>query len=281
MTAQQRNHAISKATKALNIKLKLESPFKRELRSYFYRQYKRVLRGEDIESITLVLDKHYKRIVRELTGIRLKQEEEYGLEDAILLLLFNRSTTQAGYIDATTQKKLTDALDLARRTLLEEGIANPTQKTLIRTAANIFRSYNNGRISNIATTETQSLTEDIYNTKTTIASEMMNDAISDRDEELAFEAAALAESLTYEEIAKDIYNPFAAELYFAARTMEKTWVTMQDNKVRESHEMANFQTVPISQPYIVGGYSLMYPGDTSMGAPLKEVSGCRCHSVNL
>lgn len=57
---------------------------------------------------------------------------------------------------------------------------------------------------------------------------------------------------------------------------EKSWVTMGDGKVRDSHAEANGQKRKIDEPFTVGGYSLMHPGDTSMGASLSEVINCRC-----
>lgn len=54
----------------------------------------------------------------------------------------------------------------------------------------------------------------------------------------------------------------------------KTWLSAGDGRVRPTHEEANGQTVPIDQPYSVGGFSLMYPGDPS--GPSDEVIRCRC-----
>jgi len=54
----------------------------------------------------------------------------------------------------------------------------------------------------------------------------------------------------------------------------KEWLTMHDNRVRLSHREADEQQQPVMQPFIVGGYPLMFPGDP-MGPP-DEVIGCRC-----
>lgn len=54
----------------------------------------------------------------------------------------------------------------------------------------------------------------------------------------------------------------------------KTWRTVGDNRVRIAHAHAEGQTVPLEQPFQVGGSSLMYPGDP-MG-PLRLVARCRC-----
>ncbi len=54
----------------------------------------------------------------------------------------------------------------------------------------------------------------------------------------------------------------------------KQWLTAEDDKVRETHAEADGQTVPVDQPFDVGGESLDYPGDPS-GSD-DEVCNCRC-----
>jgi uncharacterized protein with gpF-like domain len=56
----------------------------------------------------------------------------------------------------------------------------------------------------------------------------------------------------------------------------KTWETVGDGKVRETHVEADGQTVPISDVFRVGGYSMMFPGDSNLGAPASEIANCRC-----
>lgn len=56
----------------------------------------------------------------------------------------------------------------------------------------------------------------------------------------------------------------------------KTWKTFGDSKVRPSHKAANGQRVPLDMPFTVGGYEMMFPNDSSLGAPAGEVVNCRC-----
>ena len=61
-----------------------------------------------------------------------------------------------------------------------------------------------------------------------------------------------------------------------ARDVTKTWDASLNGKTRPSHAAVDGETVPADQPFIVGGYQMMQPGDSSMGAPAEEVINCRC-----
>jgi HK97 family phage portal protein len=64
---------------------------------------------------------------------------------------------------------------------------------------------------------------------------------------------------------------------------KKRWITTGgtagDGHTRETHGDAHDQVVKIDEPFEVGGYQMMFPGDVSLGAPAKETIGCRCTSV--
>ena len=59
----------------------------------------------------------------------------------------------------------------------------------------------------------------------------------------------------------------------------KTWHTERDKRVRPTHREAENQTVSIFEPFIVGGWELMFPGDATLGAPDEELCSCRCHAT--
>lgn len=64
----------------------------------------------------------------------------------------------------------------------------------------------------------------------------------------------------------------------AGRVMDtiqlKTWVSMEDEKVRPTHAAAHGQTVPVGEKFDVGGHKMRKPGDLT--APPEEVINCRC-----
>lgn len=58
------------------------------------------------------------------------------------------------------------------------------------------------------------------------------------------------------------------------RRMLKRWLDSDDRRVRPEHREADEQTVPLGQPFQVGGFPLMFPGDPT--APPHLVIWCRC-----
>lgn len=66
-----------------------------------------------------------------------------------------------------------------------------------------------------------------------------------------------------------------------AGSARKSWYTTLDERTRRGergydHAQAHMQTVPISDPFVVSGEMLNYPGDTSLGASAGNVVSCRC-----
>lgn len=57
----------------------------------------------------------------------------------------------------------------------------------------------------------------------------------------------------------------------------KTWLSAGDERVRQSHQDANRETVGVGEPFNVGGAMLQYPGDPL--GPDDETINCRCVHV--
>ncbi len=56
----------------------------------------------------------------------------------------------------------------------------------------------------------------------------------------------------------------------------KRWDAIVDDKTRDTHLEVNGTVVPIDEPFIVGGYEMMYPGSEELGAGPEEIINCRC-----
>lgn len=56
----------------------------------------------------------------------------------------------------------------------------------------------------------------------------------------------------------------------------KTWETVGDNRVRNSHEEVEGLTIPIEEPFVLQGGLMMRPHDASLGVSEDELILCRC-----
>jgi hypothetical protein len=54
----------------------------------------------------------------------------------------------------------------------------------------------------------------------------------------------------------------------------KIWIAMPG--ARHTHAAASGQRRTLGQAFRVGGWPLMYPGDSTLGAPVEELVNCRC-----
>ena len=57
-------------------------------------------------------------------------------------------------------------------------------------------------------------------------------------------------------------------------TFEKVWLATMDPRTRDTHFASDGQRVPFDQPFIVGGFPGMVPGDPAL--PAQERIQCRC-----
>lgn len=73
------------------------------------------------------------------------------------------------------------------------------------------------------------------------------------------------------------YGAGREEAMQQAGVQYKRWLTSGGDNVRGAHAEANGQTVPVDQPFEVGGEQLMFPGDDAGSA--ENVINCHCVSI--
>jgi uncharacterized protein YeaC (DUF1315 family) len=247
-------------------KAKLESIVAKEIKNLF-----KVINIENTQSIMttgnsiagsehkaewrVLLKNHYTRVQNKFENriAALLPEEDRNLTEEetknylAALLLWKKEKTQESseQIIDTNNKQIKESVNQARQALIEDG-QEVTNRDLAVTTAAIFKRKINPRVGTIAETETQTSAE---STKLIEAS--------------------IFSGLTAEQIFKpSVPRPIIKSI--------KIWRTASDDVVRNFHAAINGVKRAIDKAFDSGGESLMHPGDTSLGATLKNIANCRC-----
>jgi len=197
------------------------------------------------DELKSLLMKHYERSIYEFA------EDELSF---ILPFLINyarqEALTVSAIITETNQKNINRAQVVGQAQAQEDREAGEvvTQSTVALIGSLHLRRLFDGRKANIATTETQTLSEP---TRMTVA------------EVHAGQPTTIGNAK----------KPFAVKYQ-----LDKTWRDQDDDIVRLTHAEADGQVRPHDQPFAVGGSLLNFPRDTSLGAPIKEIANCRCYT---
>jgi hypothetical protein len=58
---------------------------------------------------------------------------------------------------------------------------------------------------------------------------------------------------------------------------EKSWNAIKDDRTRDSHFLtSSTDWIGIRDNFIIGGFPMAYPGDSTQGSPVGELINCRC-----
>lgn len=273
----EKKRARQASRQDLRDKLALEDVFKRDIRSVFRRmrddfRIRFAAVGSPVDASQYqqewktLLQKQYERVQKQFSGtvksfmfyssLPTKQEgEEFDNELFALALLeyrTRRSGEQADIITRTNERDIRDAVSQARQSLIEQGEPVDNRSVSMAAGAILARKFA-GRVEVISMTETQNAAETAKFIEAQVSAGIVPSGVPQ----------------TIEQIVRPRVEP---------RQAEKEWDDIGDSKVRATHRAANGQRVPMNAPFRVGSSLLMYPGDTSLGAEIKEVAGCRCSS---
>lgn len=263
VTTQRQARNVSAEDTA--IKMKLEGPFAAQLRKLFREigfafagQYTRdgsIINLEPYRSdFEGILRQNYRKIAEKF-GYRLIEEideqkqqltenekTEMLLDAAIAAEILNLSVTEASLILDTTQRDIQEDISNTIIEAAKEGESLDNAEVAERSRKKFVKN-SKARSENIAVTETESMAE--------------------LSKETELDTLALAGATIGGIAIRD--------------TVEKTWVTVGDSKVRLTHRAADMQTVSISQKFSVGGEQLKQPGDPA-ASPENRIN-CRCNMV--
>lgn len=236
-----------------------------------------------------LLEEQYRRVQKSFSGaillhnnvltfgsLRAKQnkqeEDESHIKEQIwaIFLLWDEqhAPVQADIITRTTGKDMDDAISQARDALREQDkpIDN---RSLAATALAILKRILKGRIDLIAVTETQTAAETAKAIEVSVVTRTVIPGIP-----LPRDIVPLLEPTVVQPGAGPRITP-------AQTTLKKSWLTLRDKKVRDTHRAAESQTRAVNEAFNVGNSRMMYPGDTSLGAPIREIAHCRCSAQYL
>ena len=79
-----------------------------------------------------------------------------------------------------------------------------------------------------------------------------------------------------EDVSNTFWNDYDYDEAVRQRKKFKMWHTIMDGRERPAHNAADGQMVDVLDPFVVGDELMMYPKDTSLGASLPNIIGCRC-----
>ncbi len=104
--------------------------------------------------------------------------------------------------------------------------------------------------------------------------------LSDRYLKLRADTISRTESLTSLNAGRtEAFRQAVDKAGIAHTNVTRVWSATMDGRTRDTHAAMNGQTVtgPNSPFRTPGGAMMMYPGDTSLGAPASETISCRCY----
>ena len=257
-------------TEQLRKRMQLEAQLEGSLRTEFnrvVREYRRNYRATGSEGPELIaqhrtrlatlLEASYRRSARRFKGdaaveLRVPERTDTEFRDLVdaSLEAWSRQTafTVSGYISVTTQNNVRQSVQRAVSIAAEAG-ETLDQATTALQSSQVLQTILRNRAEGIAVSET---TNGVETTKLT-------------------EVQAYAGEVP--EVGRNLGLQPVDPVQGAVR---KRWQTILDGRERQSHRDANGQTVPLDQPFVVQGENLMYPRDSSMGASLNNIIGCRC-----
>lgn len=258
------------------------------------------------------LEEHYRRCQKEFSGAilvqnnvltftALRQKQNKKADDdesrikeliAAIFLLWNdqHAPVQADIIIATTIRDMQDAVDQGRQALREENKPSDN-RSLALLAAVILKRILRGRIDLIAVTETQIASETAKAIEASTAAKVFIPGIP-----VPREIVPLVEPTvkpTVKPGPEADTEPGSGSGGSGTSTpqekpqaiLKKSWISLRDKRVRHTHVEADrtysSAAIPVNEAFIVGSSRMMYPGDTSLGAPIREIAHCRCSAQYL
>jgi len=233
------------------IKLRNEKRLNRKLRSIFNRM------ANDIKT----------QIARTGTTANL---DNYILELKSVIRQDSGLTTRSFYKNLQNRLKIKDKV--IRQRILKE-MNHYIEQSSLRQAMHIVDTTNKNIDSTI-----MKVAKDAAANNETLTNQQISQRVSSDFKKKNRNRTAGISKTEVQRVAEKTKNTEANILSQAQKVkrIKKRWDATLDFHTRKEHAKADGQIVDLNEPFQVWGELLMHPGDTSMGASLRNIINCRC-----
>lgn len=109
-----------------------------------------------------------------------------------------------------------------------------------------------------------------------------NDGMTDKEIARVIKADRRARELRANTIARTegttaMNKAWVLALQSSKMKWEKSWNAIKDDRTRDAHFLTSpKEWIDISDNFIIGGFPMAYPGDSTQGSPVGQIINCRC-----
>jgi len=260
--------------------------------------YQNPVTGENKAQLEQILKDHYIRAEKEIQPKPLRKKSKYPEIEQVKNVINDRIERIALLRGKVSVKEILKTLksDIAFKTAEAESMVDGDNTTFARTFRKMIIKKLVSREQGITITETNWIVEDgRKETESVIAEQMAivgtkwidkykQKAVTDDKEYsilLILKEASEREDVDkmVNDLKKNIARTSTAVIIIERLlNIKKKWNDIGDSHTRDTHRMAGAQSpIEMNKPFLVGASMLMFPGDTSLGASLDEIIGCRCY----
>lgn len=211
------------------------------------------------------------------------EEIKTAIYEAVKSDLANKKEAEIPEIRQTTEDKLRKIL--AAAILATEGIliARDREKEII----NIFKSKAMSELANKSKLDgraqavfaTELIKKESVKQTTQAVLDIVNDTTEDKKANKIKKIMEASYRKTDEELIDAVKKgdrKRSGLLAAGYAIIKKTWNTMRDGHVRQTHAVNDRESILIDELFSVGGYPMAFPADSRYGAPVGERINCRC-----
>jgi len=271
-----RSRIIHKAYYARHNKYlaKYEGKITKSAQEFFLGQRKRILPKIKREYPSFIRNKSYQKI----SPIKVDEEDKFiikAIEDDFVYFI-------SSIVDWEEEERLLS--DWAE--IIDQPFAEATQETLLDIRSFIDFDLEKPEVRDLLKEHHIEFSKEVSETtRQRIAWQLASDFEEGRsikqiagnlEEYLQYDAKHRSVLIARTEIIGRSNQGSLYAMQVSGRVKDKQWTIADYERARESHRNANMQIRPVNKPFNVGKSRLMYPGDTSLGAPAEEVIQCRC-----